>query len=381
MDWLTGGQAGEARRFISHLEDPSKRERAGRELLKMGVVAVPALISTLDGSAPNLGEQASALLIKIGASAVSLLGRSLISDHPVVRGRVAEILGAIGDRESVPMLLDALTGEFYTVRTKAATALGQIRDPAAIPALVSALKDQEPEVRIAASRALGKFADPQTFEALGNVLLDDPQIEVRQAAAQAFGETGRAEAIPYLMDALHDSFWWYERQDEVEELLAAIISMGPSVVPELIAALGDPEGTVRRFAAYLLGRIPDERAIEPLSLSLYDTHFEVCRESAAALAAMGPPAVPVLIAALHQPEAWLRQQAVIGLTKSADPQVIPELIAILQDEARDVRKQAIVSLGQLHDPRGLAALQELAAKRTDREIASLAKEALKGQGS
>ena len=39
--------------------------------------------------------------------------------------------------------------------------------------------------RIAAVLALGRFKLPRTFEAMANLLLDDPKIEVRQAAARA----------------------------------------------------------------------------------------------------------------------------------------------------------------------------------------------------
>ncbi|MCL4527811.1 MAG: HEAT repeat domain-containing protein, partial [Chloroflexi bacterium] len=274
------------------------------------------------------------------------------------------------------ILHDALRGEFYTVRAKAALALGQIRDIQAIPPLTNALKDKEPEVRAAASVGLGRFANPNTFEAIGDVLLDDPQLEVRQAAAEALGKTHRVEAIPYLMDALHDSFWWFEREQEVNVLLDAISKMGKAVVPELVEALRVPEGTVRRFAAQLLSRIPDERAIEPLTLSLYDTHPDVCKASAEALASIGAPALPVLLDALHHPEAWIRQQAIIGLTKSRDPQVVPALLELLSDESRDVRKQIIHSLREIRDPRSLPVLQELAAARADREMAALAKQAI-----
>ncbi|HEX2697782.1 MAG TPA: HEAT repeat domain-containing protein, partial [Anaerolineales bacterium] len=263
-----------------------------------------------------------------------------------------------------------------TVRAKAALALGKIRDAQTIPVLVNALKDPEAEVRAAAARGLGYFADPRTFEAISNVLLDDPQIEVRQAAAESLGNARRPEAIPYLIDALHDSFWWYEREQAVNDLLDAIAKMGTAVVPELINDLSNPEGTVRQFAAKLLRRLPDPSAIEALTISLYDTHPDVCKASAEALAAIGAPALPVLLDALNHPEAWIRQQAVIGLTESHDAQVAPALLNLLNDENRDVRKQVIESLGTLRDARAVPLLQELTASRADRELSALAKQAI-----
>ena len=376
MDWLTGGHAGEAKRLVKQLADPAKCEGAARSLIQLGADSMPALIDALGTNDSFLRDNATRTLVQIGPLAVSPLCQALTSAHPEIRGRAAEVLGIIKDKNAVPVLLDALHGEFFTVRAKAALALGQIRDVQAIPALTDALKDKEASVRAAASIGLGKFSDPRTFEAISNVLLDDPQIEVRQAAAKALGETRRTEAIPYLMDALQDSFWWFEREQQVNDLLDAIASMGEAVVPELIEALRDPEGTVRRFAGQLLSRIPDERAIEPLTLSLYDTHPDVCKASAEALASIGTPALPVLLDALHHPEAWIRQQAAIGLTKSRDPQVVPALLNLINDENRDVRKQIVHSLADMRDLRALPALQELAATRTDREMAALAKQAV-----
>ncbi len=376
MDWLTGGHSNEAKRLVKQLADPAKRDQATRSLIQLRADAAPALIDALLTNDSFLRDIASRTLVQIGPQAVSPLCQALTSAHPEVRGRAAEVLGRIKDQHAVPFLLDALRSEFYTVRAKAAIALGQIRDAQAIPLLINALKDKEPQVRAAASIGLGKFSDPRTFESIGNVLLDDPQIDARQAAAKALGETRRAEAIPYLMDALRDSFWWFEREQEVNDLLDAISKMGNVVVPELFEALRDQEGTVRRFAALLLSRIPDKRAIESLTLSLYDTHPDVCKASAEALASIGALALPVLLDALQHPEAWIRQQAIIGLTKSRDPRVVPALLNSLNDESRDVRKQIIQSLGELRDQRALPALQELADSRADREMAAIAKQVI-----
>jgi HEAT repeat protein len=380
MDWLTGGSTGEAKRLVAQLTNSTKRDRAAQELIGMGALAVPALIDSLARQDSAQGELCLRILVQIGPRAVPPLCEALAAAHPETRGRAAEILGVIKDTRAVPALLDALRGEFYTVRLKAALALGGIRDPGAIPALTDALRDTDPDVRAAAARSLCAFADPRTFEAVGDLLLDDPQIEVRQAAAEAFGETRRTDAIPYLMQALHDSFWWYEREQAVNHLLDAITKIGKAVVPELIEALGDNESTVRRLAAQLLTRLPDERAVGPLTDSLYDTHFDVCRASAEALASIGAPALPILLEALHHPEVWIRQQAVIGLSKSHDPEVLPALLDLLNDESREVRKQVVQVLGQLRDRRAVPPLQELAASRADREMAGLARQALQSIG-
>jgi len=224
--------------------------------------------------------------------------------------------------------------------------------------------------------ALGRFCEPSTFDNMADLLLEDPQIEVRQAAARALGTTGHPQALYYLMVALEDPFWWYERENEANILLEAIQGMGTLALDSLLEALKTSEGTVRRFAAVLLGRLADESAIEPLSMALYDTHFDVGRAAATALAGLGPLGLKRLAEAIHHPEPWLRQHAIYGLTLSGDKRIVPLILEMTADPERDVQKQAVQSLGELGDKRALPKLHEIALNRADREMYKLAKKAI-----
>ena len=375
MDWLTGSKQGEAKRLITQLADVTKRDRAAQDLIRLGTDAVSPLIEALQTKDPNLLPLYQQILARIPSAAPSLI-KTLKTAHPVLRGRVAEIFAINKDRNAVPVLLEALQGEYFTVRSRAALALGKIGDPMAIPLLLNALKDEEDEVRIGACLALGFFKDPSTFDDITNVLLDDPKIEVRRAAARALGNTGHSAALPYLMEALHDSYWWYEREYAATDLLLAIEKMGIPAVNPLIAALQDKEGTVRKFAAILLGKLGDPHAIEALGMALYDLHHEVGKVSAESLARFGIPALDVLIEALSHPEMWIRIHAITALSKIKDRRVTPILLEMLNDPEREVKKQVIESLGNLKDPHALSALQEIVSNRADRELHTLAKQAL-----
>ena len=375
MNWLTGSKQGEAKRLITQLADVTRRERAAQDLIRLGTDAVPPLIEALQTKDANVLPLSQQILARIPSSAPALL-KTLKTAHPIIRGRVAEIFAINKDRNAVPALLEALQVEYFTVRSRAALALGKIGDPVAIRPLLYALKDTEDEVRIAACLALGSLKDPSTFDDITNVLLDDPKIEVRQAAARALGNTGHPAALPYLMEALHDSYWWYEREYAASDLLLAIEKMGITAVNPLIAALQDKEGTVRKFAAILLGKLGDPRAIEPLGMALYDLHHEVGKVSAEALARFGIPALDVLIEALSHPEMWIRIHSISALSKIKDRRVTPILLEMLNDPEREIKKQVIESLGNLKDPRALPPLQEIASNRADRELHTLAKQAL-----
>jgi HEAT repeat protein len=302
------------------------------------------------------------------------LVKALATAHPLVRGRVAEIFGMNKDRSVIPALLDALKGEYFTVRSRAALVLGNIGDASVIPFLLPLLKDKENEVRSAACVAIAKFSDPSTFDDITTVLLDDPIIEVRQSAARALGDTKHPAAIPFLMEALRDSSWWFEREQAAADLLTAIEKMGPAVVEPLIEALGDKEGTVRRYAAIMLGRVGDPRAIEELGMALYDLHNEVGRVAAEALAKFGAPTVDIFIEALHHPEAAIRENSVAALSKIHEARIVPVLIEMLRDPERTVKMQAMQALGELRDQRAMPALQEIVSNRADRELSALAKQ-------
>ncbi|HMB24580.1 MAG TPA: HEAT repeat domain-containing protein [Anaerolineales bacterium] len=375
MDWLPGSKQNEAKRLIAQLADPTKRERASQDLIRIGENAVPSLLEALQIKDASLLPCYQQILAGI-PSATPALVKALATAHPIVRGRVAEVFAISKDSRAVPALLEALQGEYFTVRARAALALGAIGDNRAVDFLLRALKDREDEVRSAACLALGLFKDPSTFDDITNVLLDDPRIEVRQAAAQGLGNTGHPAAIPYLLEALHDSYWWYEREYAAGDLLTAIEKMGATAVEPLIEALHDKEGTVRKFAAALLGRLGDPRAIEPLSMALYDMHHEVGKISAEALARFGAPAVEVLAEALRHPEMWIRIHAVEALATIRNSHIAPILLEMLNDPEREVQKHVIQSLGQQKDPRVMAALQKIVANRADRELHTLAKQAI-----
>jgi HEAT repeat protein len=378
MNWLTGGHfaQGEAKRLIAQLADSTRRDLAAKELIKLGADAVPPLINALQTQDPGLILYYQQILARI-SSAGPTLTKTFATANPIVRGRVADIFGISKDRSAIPVLLDALKDEYFTVRSHAALALGNIGDTSVIPFLLPLLKDNEDEVRGAACVAIAKFRDPSTFDDITNVLLDDPMIEVRQSAARALGDTKHPAAIPFLMEALRDSSWWFEREQAASDLLTAIEKMGPEVVEPLIEALGDKEGTVRKYAAIMLGRVGDPRAVEELGMALYDLHNEVGKAAAEALAKFGAPTVDIFIEALNHPEAEIRENSVAALSKIQDARVIPVLIEMLRDPARDVQKQAMQALGELRDQRAIPALQEIVSNRADRELSALAKQIIK----
>src|SRR5688572_10936335 len=115
MDWITGSKNNEVRNLISQLADPSKRERAAQELIKLDVASLPALLDALQTQDRGLLPLYQHILGHIPSATPALI-KALETAHPLIRARVVEALGMRKDRAALPTLRDALKGEYFTVR-------------------------------------------------------------------------------------------------------------------------------------------------------------------------------------------------------------------------------------------------------------------------
>ncbi len=212
---------------------------------------------------------------------IQALGHAPFADDwDAVRRAAAEALVRIG-APAVPALIQALGDDWDAVRRAAAWALGAIGDPQAVPALIQALGDSDSAVRRAAAWALGAIGDPQAvpplsvwahageyaardaLQTLGHPMLDLPQAVAQVAAQGAWGVLIRALTCP-----------------QVREV---VVGLGAPAVPALIQALGDSDRAVRRAAAEALRDLGDPQAIPALIEALGDDWDDVRRAARQAI--------------------------------------------------------------------------------------------------
>ncbi len=100
-----------------------------------------ALINILLGPDLELAASAAWALGRIGdKSAIGALRECLAVPYPLLQARAARTLGALGDVESSPMLLDWLRSDIDpTLKRACASALGALRVPAALPDIFNLL--------------------------------------------------------------------------------------------------------------------------------------------------------------------------------------------------------------------------------------------------
>ena len=176
--------------------DPARRKAALKATAILGPRAVESLPDVAAAlSDPDYAPEAGLALSFMGSPAVQTLRDALQSDEPDVRREALRALGKLRERASidpqlvVPLLLDGLKDADASVRHVAVTYLGIVRDEPAreVTGLISALDDPEAEVRQAAALALSSYgldAEP-AVKALNKAATSDPDDDVKQEAARA----------------------------------------------------------------------------------------------------------------------------------------------------------------------------------------------------
>ena len=340
--------------------DPNVVAAAAENLGKIGDEgAVSELVKLLDPNNIPLCYTVLEALGRIGRpvplDAVLPLAEEVLLKKPVI-----DCIGAIGDVEAIPLLIDGLREKARHVRTAAANALVGIReklptdvvarrvDPCLrelagtpfVAELLSSIKEggrqlSEPMVNI-----LGLIGDPQSVELLLDGCRDD---RLRRGCLQAFRDIG-ITGISMLIGLFAFS-------DE-EHRCYIIYICGELGVRESVeiqqTAMRDPNHVLRRVAAVAAGNIGDQRLIPGLATLLDDEELDVrvgAVESLARLAVFDASTVAELADRLAADEHPEKRRS--SATLYAALQDIARLARLIKDEDAHVRKAAVFSLAEL----------------------------------
>lgn len=249
---------------------------------------------------------------------------SVLNDHnPIFRGAAVHSLGWLKDTRGTVPIIALLNDSDPSVTYLAADALGLIGDSRAAEPLISALQGPDLSLRGHAAESLGRLKDPRAFAPLSVLLQGDLQARAQNA----------------------------------------LIEMGPVVVEQLCRILLNEDDPLRFYAADLLTKIHDERAIKPLISVLGVRVNGIGPLAATALVGIGTPAVNDLIVCLTSDEPEIRKLAIKALREIKDERAFESLLTTLNDENLDVRRQALLAvinfqsnqvmeavLTALHDP-------------------------------
>lgn len=282
--------------------------------------------------------------------------RQSLGDSPywADRMRAAQLLGGLGDKAAVPLLVDACDDANLGVQEAAVRALGQVRDERATDKLLNLLQESSRPMRVVPTEvveALGQSADRRALEplldclggtlscaveetvgALDRIDADWRQSEVARRAALTWAPLLSAGDPSVRITGLH---------------LLAEVRYGRAF--ELVTdATKDRDASVRRDAARALGRFNDPRAFEPLAAAARDSDWQVRDEALRSLGALGDGrADDVLINAMKDPSSEVRLTAASALGKRTGTRAIEPLIAALADTDSEVRRYSGYALEKL----------------------------------
>ncbi|MEM7154478.1 MAG: HEAT repeat domain-containing protein [Myxococcota bacterium] len=279
------------------------RHNAGWALRAIKDGVGPQVIAALEHENPWTRLEAARVLTEVDPSqhdrAAEMFIEGLGADDEKIRVVAAQGLVSLGAaaKAAVPQLREAVKDDNEHVRKTSITALGLIGEPAAtaVPELIAAIGDDKRLVRVEAINVLGTFG-AQAMPAKSALLsgLGDKDKHVANAAANNIGKLG-PEVLPDLVLACQD------QEAKVRQWAIDAVALSPHVdadtidamrkllkheswetrfraavaldrkdevarraVPELIAALKDPDDTVRVNATNALRTIGTPEAVSAL---------------------------------------------------------------------------------------------------------------------
>lgn len=136
----------------------------------------------------------------------------------------------------------------------------------------------------------------------------------------------------------------------------------------VVPMLDDRDPSARRAALWALGHVYEARDLETLREALTDPDPEIRRTALNSLPAVDadPQAYALVVAALRDPDDWVRHDAVLRLAWSAPPAVVDHLVPLTSDPAWWVRSALGEAIGRRaadsdRAPAAAAALVDLLA--------------------
>ncbi len=181
-------------------------------------------------------------------------------------------------------------------------------------------------------------------------LLQDTDWVVRQEAVITLGEMGDERCIEPLVRCLRDGDWQVR-----EAAVEAVAMIGSPAVDMLLRYIRDWDS--RKYAIKTMGKINDERVLDPLISMLKNDEFK--DDATRALSELGQPAVEKLIIALEDKDEFVRKQSILALGEIKDPEAVEPLIKNLKDEDWWIRLTSAAALEKIGDPRGRDAVKPL----------------------
>ena len=245
---------------------PRARLALTKSLIQKGRDAVPVVLPLLDNADAEVQVQALAILEHIGAVEVrNNVAAKLADTNPTIRAAAARALGVLGDADTAPVLLTALSDPDRGVRVSSTLALGRLKAMAVGPVFRSILtrRDLDASERQAAIMSVGHLRLTEVVDDLITIATSTSEKEnTRSVSIAALGEIGDIEALKPILDLLEDP------TETIRFNAAASLGSlgGAEAESALIRVLRNPHEAdfIRIRAAWAIRNIGNETGIKEL---------------------------------------------------------------------------------------------------------------------
>lgn len=367
--------------------DANAKALARQMLPNQGLVAVPAMLSILNGKDPALAKAAYDILMQIVNDAST-------PGHEKDRRKLTDMLMPMisKDRPETERItglrfLDRLVPPGYDVapiaamltepalREKARTALQRIGTEEAQNALSSALSDADPAFQVALLNSLGELHDGESLEVILRLAVTGAP-EVQPAAIRALAWSGNPTYLSTarsVRDNAKDNLR-NEATDAILRLTERVAQKGGNwdiVVKTYEEVARTSQGAYKDAALTALGNIGDERHVPILLEAAQNAGPPTSFIAFRALQLLKGPAVTrILVTKLAEMTVPLQAELMPVLASRSDEQAVPVFVAATKSQDTSLRLAAIKSLGDAGLPSGVAPLFDVIQQGSDEDKAA-----------
>jgi HEAT repeat protein len=253
--------------LLKAVDDDNARVRV-EAIYTLGVIArrplpggvVEGLIKAVDHFDPAIRTGAARVIgrLQLQQTGDALL-KAVNDSNAEVRYAAMRALGDVRDARAV----QALTEQFnYYGKGEGASAaleaLSRIAHPSSVELFKSRLTDKDPHIRRAATEGLARSADPESLRAFETGVNHDDEEMVRVAMAFAMYKSGHPNYLGRMIDSL-------DSDRLAPQIQGYMMELGPSVVQSAIPRLREPDESVRKNLAAVLGMLGDQSTVAALT--------------------------------------------------------------------------------------------------------------------
>lgn len=318
----------------------------------------------------NTGKKSSSLeaLVGLGTFCLPTIYSHFLTANAEVKKFLVEVVGEIGDVQSLSHLLGLLKDPDENIRLVVIEALGKLGSPKAVDALLVHLRKENPVICFAIIKALAKIGDRRAGSAIVSKI-HDPGLE--RVGIEALGLIGEIDSM--------DSLTKFIEEGSVRLRSAAIASMAqiyqrePSgsresiihkiksicergMAPSLLEILGGEYQEAHLGVVLILGWVREKDGCKAL-IPFLDGPLRAY--TIEALAQIGDDGVQDLIASVQEHGSAVREGIAVVLGKIRNHDSVQTLIGLLGDENGHVRESAALSLGKINDPVAIPSILSL----------------------